>query len=201
MMHGPMDIKKKISAYLKTDLPDRILRYRNHWQLDDKMLPLPEDKAYQTYHPATILNRTQDYPAIFTVILNTPRISRYGYDRSTDDPLYQCEYNARTYVWVKQRGETETAESRDYMITLVRSALLDHQSFRSYDDNDSFTEVKFDEGTMFEEYSDLMALQGEYYIAGGFVGYVLTVTEKNSQQQIGTVEEFQLQWEMLREDD
>ena len=192
MMTGPALIKDKIVNYLKADLPDRIVKYRNFWNLDSKLLPMPNQKSYFTFAPPSLEYMIDQLPALYTVIISTSNLNRYGYSDEYD-PLYGMEYQARTYVWVETKHVDEMAacgRARDSLMTVVRSSLLDHQAFLSHDDG-KFCEVLFDEGSITEEYADIEATKGDWFCSGGYVAYTLTVTEINTRENIGVATDFQ----------
>lgn len=169
MMSGPWSAKQYVSLYLKSDIPRRIIGYRNLWQLDDRRLPTPE--AYFPYEPPAI----DVWPMVITVQLSTPSIERADYADGLN-PVYRCTYNMRTYLWVRQDSAEMVTESRDRLLTVLRSALLDRPCLVAGDTH-SEHDILIDETTMREEYSDITYVKGERAVAGGFLSYDLSLYE------------------------
>jgi len=168
MMSGPWTAKEYISSYLQSDLPKRIVSYRNLWNLDDNRLPLPE--RYLPYEPPALDN----WPIIITVNLSTPQMLRTDYVDGAN-PVYRVAYNMRSYVWVRQSSAEMATESRDRLVTVVRAALLDRQSLVSLDDEDH--DLLLDETTLREEYSDITYVKGDRAVCGAFLAYTLHLNE------------------------
>lgn len=184
---GPWQAKKFITDYLAADLPDRLIAFRNAWQLADDRLPSPV--KYLPYEPIGL----DDWPTVNTIQMNTRLIQRIDYDNFTLDPVYRVTYNMRTYIWVRGEGPEETTESRDRLTAVVRSALLDHPAMvRS--ENVYFpsvtTEVLLDEGTMREEYSDLTYVKGQRVVAGSYLAYEFSLNEPIKRVKRGDVASF-----------
>lgn len=184
---GPWQAKKFITEYLAADLPDRLIAFRNAWQLPEDRLPSPV--KYLPYEPIGL----DDWPTINTIQMNTRLIQRIDYDNFTLDPVYRVTYNMRTYIWVRGEGPEETTESRDRLTAVVRSALLDHPAMvRS--ENFYFpsvtTEVLLDEGTMREEYSDLTYVKGQRVVAGSYLAYEFSLNEPIKRIKRGDVASF-----------
>lgn len=169
MMSGPWSAKEYVSSFLKWDIPRRITSYRNLWQLDDRRLPTPE--AYFPYEPPAI----DVWPMVITVQMSTPNIIRSDY---TDDlnPVYRCTYNMRTYLWVRQDSAEMVTETRDRLLTVLRSALLDRPCLVAGDVHGQH-DILLDETTVREEYSDITYVKGERAVAGGYIAYDLSMYE------------------------
>lgn len=195
MMSGPAVVKQKIADYLKQDVPERIIKYRNLWNLDARALPTPDSDSYLTFAPPSLEYMIDELPALYTVILSTSSINRYGYD-DEHNPLYEMQYAARTYIWVESRGFDDNdgmeaaSIARDSLTTVVRSSLLDQPSFNTHDSHE-WCEVLFDEGTMREEFSDIEASKGDFFYAAAYIEYTLTVTEVNTRDTMGKVLDIQ----------
>jgi hypothetical protein len=168
MMSGPWTAKEYISSYLETDLPDRIVGYRNLWNLDSDRLPVPE--KYLSYEPPSL----DHWPMVITVGLSTPSMTRIDYVDGMN-PVYRVSYNMRTYVWVRQDHAELATESRDRLTTVIRAALLDRPSLVSLDDADH--DLLLDETTLREEFSDITYVKGDRAICGAFLGYTLNLNE------------------------
>jgi hypothetical protein len=104
LMHGPHFAKNYVTSYLQQDMPIRLIRYRNGWNVDD--ITLPDPLKYLSYEPVAL----DHWPTIITVAISTNSMSRIGYDGA--DPLYRVQYSMRTYAWVR----TEHAEECKVMI-------------------------------------------------------------------------------------
>jgi len=187
MMMGPASAKDFVSKYLEKDLPSRLVAYRNHWNLSEEELPLPN--TYLTYAPPSLEYMTDELPALYTVIISTKSMTRIGYTE-TMDPIYTVVYDARTYVWVRDEGMDATARARDNLITVMRTSMLDEQCLLDADTENR--EVKFDEGTMIEEFSDLLPQKGQRWAAGGYLSYEMTINEIVTRPLIGTVTDFEI---------
>lgn len=64
LMYGAHFAKDYVTSFLQDDLPTRLLRYRNGWNLDDNSLPNPE--TYTSYEPLAL----DAWPTIITVAIN-----------------------------------------------------------------------------------------------------------------------------------
>jgi hypothetical protein len=85
---------------------------------------------------------------------------------------------------------------RDNLTTVVRSALLDHASLQVYEgaaaSASASCEVKVDEGSMREEFSDLTLIKGERVLAGAYVAYDINLTETVTRKTLGEVADFDI---------
>jgi len=197
-MIGAWAAKQFVTEYLEQDLPERVQDYRNLLQLDDDRLAVPT--VYHNFEPASLLNGTDDFPVCYTVITSTRGLERVDYDGNLD-PHYRVAYAARTYVWDLQPSEAEVTESRDTLLMVVRTALLDHQCLLHADN--LHREVKIDEGTMIEEYSDIDAAKAQMWRAGAYVAYDITLNEKVTRRSLGTVDNIRVEasnWALLMPD-
>jgi len=167
LMYGAQFAKSFVNEYLQNDVPRRLIRYRNGWNLSDDELPNPAE--YLTYEPLVL----DAFPTIITVVISTRSFNRVGYALGAD-PMYKVNYSMRTYVWVRTEGSKETTEMRDRLTTVVRSALLDYPCLRR---EDAEREARVEETTVVEEFSDLTLLKGDRVLAGAYVGYDLSIDE------------------------
>lgn len=184
LMQGPQFAKKYVNDYLISDMPERMIRYRNGWEVDDYTLPDPE--LYLTYEPVAL----DHWPTIITVVISTNSFDRVGMT-SQLNPTYRVSYSMRTYVWVKTEGSDEVTVMRDRLTTVLRSALLDKPKLNICDPTGA-VDVYLDEGTIREEFSDLTLIKGDRVLAGAYVGYDLTLNETVYRQPIGNVSEFEV---------
>ena len=166
LMYGAYYAKDFINSYLKSDIPKRLVRYRNGWSLDDLTLPTPIE--YLTFEPLAL----DVWPTIITVAISTKKFERTGYDGS--DPDYRVIYGMRTYVWVRTEGSQQTTEMRDRLTTVVRSALMDYPCLQRAG---AEREAMVEETTLSEEFSDLTLLKGDRVLAGAYIGYDLVLNE------------------------
>ena len=180
LMHGPQFAKKFINDYLTTDIPSRLINYRNGWALSSSDLPTPE--KFITYEPLAL----DSWPTIITIAISTNKLERIGYGNA--DPIYRVEYQMRTYIWVRADGSAECTEMRDRLTTVVRSALLDYPCLKATDPNDFFR-IMVDESSMREEFSDLTLLKGDRMLAGAYVAYNVQLDEIVARKALGTVDE------------
>jgi len=182
LMNGAQFAKAYVNDYLKSDLPIRLVSYRNGWGVDDAVLPTPA--KFVVYEPLVL----DHWPTIITIVISTNKLERIGYDKS--NPLYRVEYSMRTYIWAKADGAEETTIMRDRLTTVVRSALLDYPCLKAYDENhrESFRLV-IDEGSMREEFSDLTLVKGDRYLSGAYVSYTLSMDEVVMREVIGILAE------------
>jgi hypothetical protein len=168
-MQGAWRVKSFVNDYLKKDFPDRLLVYRNQWNLDDESLPDPAE--YLTWEPIAI----DAWPTLITVALSMSGLERVDFNSLTD-PIYGVNYSMRTYVWVRDESPEMCTAKRDRISTVLRSSLLDSQCLDVYSQADSL-EVMIDEGSIREEYSDLTLLKGERVMAGAYIAYNVRITE------------------------
>jgi hypothetical protein len=168
-MQGAWRVKSFVNDYLKKDFPDRLLVYRNQWNLDDESLPDPAE--YLTWEPIAI----DACPTLITVALSMSGLERVDFNSLTD-PIYGVNYSMRTYVWVRDESPEMCTAKRDRISTVLRSSLLDSQCLDVYSQADSL-EVMIDEGSIREEYSDLTLLKGERVMAGAYIAYNVRITE------------------------
>jgi hypothetical protein len=158
-----------VTDFLQDDMPSRLTRYRNGWNVDDYTLPDPE--LYLTYEPIAL----DHWPTIITVAISTSSFERQGFLSGTN-PIYRVTYSMRTYVWVKTEGSEEVTTMRDRLTTATRSALLDHPSLAECDSSEMINPM-IEESTLREEYSDLTLIKGDRVLAGAYLGYDLTLNE------------------------
>jgi hypothetical protein len=187
-MHGPQFAKAYVNDYLKSDVPIRLVDYRNGWNVDDITLPTPVD--FFTYEPLAL----DTWPTIITVVLSTNGMERI--DFSGSDPLYNVSYSMRTYVWVRDIGSEEVTLMRDRLTTVVRSAVLDYPCLEARDPRKTF-QAKIDESTLREEYSDLTLLKGDRVLAGAYLSYTLSIHEVVTRKPIGTIGEIDVTYGMM----
>lgn len=180
MMSGPRLAKNYVSNYLSSDLPDRLLAYRNHWALSTTKLPSPV--RYLSYEPFAL----DKWPTIITLVINTRSVNRDGYEEDAD-PNYRVTYEMRTYIWVRDQGAETVTEQRDNLTTVVREALMDGPSLSRYD-SDVPCYPKIDEGTIREEFSDLTLIKGERLLAGSYISYDLSLNEVIDVAALGVVQ-------------
>lgn len=183
LMHGAHFAKNYVSTYLQNDLPKRIVRYRNGWDISSTELPMPE--KYFAYEPLAL----DAWPTVITVAISTQSFERMGFDGP--DPLYRVNYSMRTYVWCRAVGPDEATVARDRLTSVVRSALLDYPCLQAVDPRQSF-QVMIDENTMREEFSEITLLKGDRVLCGGYVGYNLGINEVVTRQDIGQIQEIEL---------
>jgi len=176
MMQGAHIAKSVVTDYLESDLPVRLVSFRNHWNVDDEDLPDP--LAYKTFEPLAI----DVWPIIYTVVVSTNSFNRDGYDL-LGNPEYRTEYTMRTYVWAKDQNPEECTLKRDRLSTVIRSALLDHPSLNAADTLGC--EPLIQEDTLREEFSDLTLIKGERVMAGAYCGYSMAITETITRRDYG----------------
>lgn len=169
MMDGAWQAKTLVTDYLNSDLPTRLIRFRNYWQLDDAFLPNPE-KTIQ-FEPLAL----DHWPTIITLVTGTQQVLRDDYD-DTANPKYRVTYAMRTYIWVRNEGPDRTTQVRDNLTTVIRDALVDHPALREIPAG-QYCEAMILEETIREEFSDLTMVKGERYIAGAYIAYDMAVTE------------------------
>lgn len=188
VMYGPHFAKQYVTDYLSLDIPVRIIDFRNAWNMDDISLPSPV--KYLTYEPIAL----DEWPTIITVAISTNSMERE--DFLDGNPIYRVTYSMRTYVWVRTEGSNETTFMRDRLTTVLRTALLDYPCLKAQDTTDFF-QVQIDEGSLREEYSDLTLLKGDRVLAGAYLSYDLTLREIVSRRDLGTVNELQIETEVV----
>lgn len=182
-MQGAYKAKNFVNNYLEQDLPKRLRKYRNAWNLDDENLPEPV--KYLVYEPLAL----DHWPTLITVAISMSGLERDDYT-SVLDPMYFVNYAMRTYVWVKDDSSEECTAKRDRLVTVVRSALLDSPSLNLCGSPDNL-DVSIDEGTLREEYSDLTLIKGERVLAGAYLSYNLRINEVVRVDTIGEISEIE----------
>lgn len=195
VMDGPWSAKKFIRDYLALDIPERLITYRNRWQLDD--IRLPDPVKFLQFEPPAL----DDWPAIYTLQTGTRSIERADFNAESE-VIYEVTYSMRTYVWARDVGipdgpssAEQVTEVRDRLTTVVRASLLDHPSmqkaatsyFPSLD-----VDVLLDETTLSEEYSDVTYVKGDRAIAGAFLAYEFKCDERIPRQPFGEVSSYDI---------
>lgn len=181
-MQGPHKAKYFVNSYLESDLPGRLVKYRNAWNLDDE--ELPEPLKYLAHEPVAI----DHWPTLITVAISMNGLERNDYT-SVFDPQFYVNYAMRTYIWVKDDDSELCTLKRDRLTTVLRSAILDGPSLRQCGASDNL-EVMIDEGSLREEYSDLTLIKGERVMAGAYLAYNLRINEVLKVETIGEVDDF-----------
>lgn len=181
-MYGAQFAKQYVNSYLEQDVPQRLIKYRNSWNLDSEALPSP--LKYITYEPLAL----DEWPTIITVAISTKRFERINYVGNYD-PMYSVTYGMRTYIWVRTEGSEEATLMRDQLTTLVRSALLDRPCLMRYD---AVRQAKIIEETLTEEFSELTLLKGDRVMAGAYLGYDIELEEVITREPYGTLDEIEL---------
>lgn len=184
-MQGPAQAKKYVTDYLTVDMPTRVLNYRNTLGLDDSILPNPV--LYLSHEPLALDN----WPTIITLVEATRNIERVDYT-ATGDPIYDVTYGMRTYAWVRAVGPDIVTIARDHMTMVVREALLDGPALRLADAATVTPagvncEIKINEGSITEEFSELTMLKGERFLAASFLSYELNLYETVTRANKGTL--------------
>lgn len=184
-MEGPAQAKKYVTDYLAVDLPTRVLNYRNTLGVDDSVLPNPV--KYLSHEPLALDN----WPTIITLVEATRNIQRVDYN-ATGDPVYDVTYGMRTYAWVRAVGPDIVTTARDHMTMVVREALLDGPALRLADAATVTpvgvnSEIKINEGSITEEFSELTLLKGERFLAASFLSYELNLFETVTRANTGTL--------------
>jgi hypothetical protein len=189
VMFGAHYAKQVVNSYLEYDIPSRLTRYRNAWNVDDYTLPDPQ--KYLVYEPIAL----DHWPTIITVVISTnsfDRLMNYG----GGDPLYRVSYSMRTYIWAKTEGAEEVTLMRDRLSTVVRSSLLDSPCMKGI--TEPVADIMLDESTMREEFSDLTLIKGDRVLAGAYVGYDLYLNELVYRQPVADISAIQTEVINLR---
>ena len=186
LMQGPQFAKQYVSDYLKADIPGRMLRYRNGWDLDDETLPDP--LLYLSHEPIAL----DHWPTLITVSISANRFDQSGFTY-TGDAIYRVTYSMRTYVWTRSDSSEEVTLMRDRLTTVVRSALLDVPSLQTLNDANGDYEAYIDSSSITEEFSDLTMLKGDRVLAGAYIGYDLVINEIVYRQQIAMVDTYEIE--------
>lgn len=204
VMDGPWSAKKFIRDYLALDIPERLITYRNRWQLDDVRLPTPT--SYLQFEPPAL----QEWPVIYTVQSGTKEMERADFNAQSE-AIYLVTYMMRTYVWARDVGipdgpssAEQVTEIRDRLTTVVRASLIDHPSmqrtatlyFPSLD-----ADVRLDENSLREEYSDVTYVKGDRAVAGAYLSYDFKCYERIPRQIISETSSYQIDTVPLTWDD
>ena len=184
-MEGPAAAKSYVSNYLAADMPTRLMNYRNTLLVDDSILPNPV--KYLTYEPFVLDN----WPTIITLVESTRNMERVDYTAARD-PIYDVTYGMRTYAWVRALGPDTVTLARDHMTTVVRESLLDGPALRlagasPINPVGVNAEVKIDEGSITEDFSDLTTLKGERFLAASYLSYELNLYETVVRANLGVM--------------
>jgi hypothetical protein len=167
-LYGASTAKQLITDYLAYDMPTRLIRFRNAWNLDD--VTLPDPVLYLNYEPIAL----DTWPTIITVAISTKSITRQGYVSSMD-PEYSVIYGMRTYVWVRTEGSQQCTDMRDRLTTALRSSILDGACLQT--DVLHSVPARINESTLSEEFSDLTLLKGDRVLAGAYLSYDIEIAE------------------------
>jgi hypothetical protein len=185
VMYGPQYAKQFVNDYLSVEMPTRLVRYRNAWNLSSGELPDIEDIF--AYEPLAM----DKWPTIITVAISTKSLTRIGFN-ATNNPEYNVIYAMRTYVWARSDGAQDTTLMRDRLTTVVRSALMDNPCLKR---SNPAREAIIEESSINEEYSELTLLKGDRYLAGAYIGYDLRIEEVIERENLGIVSEIGLDWQ------
>jgi len=185
VMYGPQYAKQFVNDYLSVEMPTRLVRYRNAWNLSSGELPDIEDIF--AYEPLAM----DKWPTIITVAISTKSLTRIGFN-ATNNPEYNVIYAMRTYVWARSDGAQDTTLMRDRLTTVVRSALMDNPCLKR---SNPAREAIIEESSINEEYSELTLLKGDRYLAGAYIGYDLRIEEVIERENPGIVSEIGLEWQ------
>jgi hypothetical protein len=183
LMNGSHFAKQYVNTYLSTDIPIRLITYRNGWGLDSSELPDPEQFIF---HEPLAIDR---WPSVITTVLSTNQLTRIGFEGN--NPLYRISYSMRTYIWVRTEGSEACGLMRDRLTTVVRSALLDYPCLKAFDARTNFRAL-IDEGTFREEFSDITLLKGDRVMSGAYISYTLEIDEVVDRQDQGTIGEIEV---------
>ena len=184
-MEGPAAAKLYVSNYLAADMPTRLMNYRNTLLVDDSILPNPV--KYLTYEPFVLDN----WPTIITLVESTRNMERVDYT-ANHDPIYDVTYGMRTYAWVRAVGPDTVTLARDHMTTVVRESLLDGPALplagaSPINPIGVNAEVKIDEASITEDFSDLTTLKGERFLAASYLSYELNLYETVVRANLGVM--------------
>jgi hypothetical protein len=185
MMEGAHQAKWYVTQYLAHDLPSRLIRYRNEWNVSTRDLPNPV--KYYDYD----IDEVGHWPSLITVALSTGQLMRSELG-PTGDPIYRVRYSMRTYIWARHEQRRPASLARDRLTTVVRAALLDHPALSTAEQT-THCEAKVDEGSMREEFSELFPLKGERWAAASFISYDLELYETIERDPLSDV----LAWDYI----
>lgn len=169
IMQGAHNAKYFVNSYLESDMPGRLVTYRNAWNLDDE--ELPEPLRYFIHEPVAI----DHWPTLITVAISMNGLERKDYSYGFR-PNFEVQYAMRTYIWVKDDNSELCTLKRDRLVTVLRSAFLDGPSLNRCAE-ESNVDAMIDESSIREEYSDLTLIKGERVMAGAYVSYTLSLNE------------------------
>lgn len=195
VMDGPWSAKKFITNYLAEDIPNRMVTYRNRWNLDDMRLPTP--LRFLGFEPPAL----DEWPCIYTLQTGARDIERADFNIDAE-AIYLVTYTMRTYVWARDVGIPEgpssaeqVTEIRDRLTTVVRSSLLDHPSMQKAASNYFPTldvDIRMEETTLREEYSDVTYAKGDRAIAGAYLSYDFKCYERVPRQVISATSSYEI---------
>jgi hypothetical protein len=195
IMDGAWSAKKFIVNYLAEDIPNRMIAYRNRWNLDDVRLPTPS--KFLGFEPPAL----DEWPCIYTLQAAARDFERADFNADME-VIYSVTYTMRTYVWARDVGLPEgpssaeqVTEIRDRLTTVVRAALLDHPSMQKaasiyFPELD--VDILMDETSLREEYSDVTYAKGDRAIAGAYLAYDFRCYERIQRRTIGTASSYEI---------
>ncbi len=124
-MHGPDNVRDRMTLLLASDVPGRIERLRAEWGLDAGTLP-NVDVFSSGDLPESTLNAGQGGTFVIVVNPRLLRAVRTGDFSPAGDPEYRMRYACRVLVWSIAQDWDKAIAVRDRLAGAVRMSLLQH---------------------------------------------------------------------------
>lgn len=172
-MRGPRAVRLAVSEFLRADLLVRIPQLRTFWALSEAQLPLPVSDPGNERADGFVPREPDAIDRWPLVAVTSSRaVHRGRVDRTTSGhPTYQVVYPVRCWSWVRDLGHSATVDMRDDYATAIRSAVLSAFNLGT----DGWLVV--DERTVLTDFSDVVKVNGDRFVAGSFVGFDVHATE------------------------
>lgn len=163
-MFGPILGRRTIAAWLEANFAQVLTDLRYEWDLTEDDLPTPV--AYVPHEPDAL----DRWPTIAVTTGLTSTTSRT--EHTDDGAIFATTYPFEVYSWVRAEHRGAVQDMRDLMGTAVKVALLGNRTF-----GNATVDMRLDEDTFEQSYSDLQQRKGDRWIAGTLSSFDLLVTE------------------------
>jgi hypothetical protein len=172
-LRGPAGVRAVVCDFLRGNLPLFAQACRDAWDVPDEELPVPvsdprdpKRDAYFAREPAAI----DRWPMI--AVTSGRRTQRETDRDGSGGIVFRATYATRVYWWVKDAGWDATVEQRDNLGTAIQVALLSRLSMGSVG-----ARLQIVPSTLIFDPSVIAKVQGDRYVAGGFIGFDINATE------------------------
>lgn len=171
-LRGPAGVRHDVLDFLRAWLPAHAAACVAAWGLEASDLPLPVDRpddlrehGWMAHEPAAI----DRWPL---VAVTTGRRTQRTIDWTEDgQQQYSSSYPVRIYSWVRAEGWDATQDQRDNLATAVQVTVLAHPDLESAD------RLRVNLASLLTDFSDVVSVKGDRFVAAAYVGFELHVTE------------------------